>query len=340
MAVLRSPADALTRRRFLRQSFAFSALTGLGSFRTLARAVPADPAAAHILALGDWGYEDDAAQVQVAAGLRAYAKRHSLRAQALLMLGDNWYGELAGGAGSARWKTHFEDLYPAQDFPCPAYAVLGNHDYQYYPESKVDAELEYARSGRSRWTMPARWYRFEFPSKDPTVTFLALDSNMPRTDGKEKSGRDFTLTPEQQAEQLAWFETQLKRSRTTPFLAVIAHHPVLSDGPHGDHPVLIRDWDPLFRKYHVDLYMAGHDHDMQHLEFDGHPTSHFLSGGAGADLYTLKIDPSQRGPYAKTVYGFSHISVSERLMTLRHLDQNGNTLHAFTKTPDGKITIL
>jgi hypothetical protein len=27
-------------------------------------------------------------------------------------------------------------------------------------------------------------------------------------------------------------------------------------------------------------------------------------------------------------------------MTLRHLDQNGNTLHAFTKTPDGKITIL
>jgi hypothetical protein len=27
-------------------------------------------------------------------------------------------------------------------------------------------------------------------------------------------------------------------------------------------------------------------------------------------------------------------------MTLRHLDQNGRTLHAFTKTPEGKITIL
>ena len=200
MAAPRTPADTLTRRRFLRQSFAFSALASLGSFRAFARAVPADPAAAHFLALGDWGYEDDAAQLQVAAGLRAYAKQHSVRVQALLMLGDNWYGELAGGAGSARWKTHFEDLYPAQDFPCPAYAVLGNHDYQRWPESKVDAELEYARNGRSRWTMPARWYRFEFPAKDPTVTFLALDSNMPRTDGKEKSGRDFTLTPEQQAE--------------------------------------------------------------------------------------------------------------------------------------------
>jgi hypothetical protein len=261
------------------------------------------------------------------------------------MLGDNWYGELAGGASSIRWQKQFEEMYPANDFPCPAYAVLGNHDYQRWPESKVDAELEYARSGRTgaaatRWTMPSRWYRFEFPTKNPLVTFLALDSNMPRTDGKEKGGRDFTLTPQQQAEQLAWFEAELNRPRTTPFLSVIAHHPVFSDGPHGDHPVLIRDWDPLFRKYHVDLFMAGHDHDLQHLEFVGHPTSHFLSGGGGADLYSLKVDPSQRGPYAQKVYGFSHISVTAQQMTLRHLDQNGRTVHAFTRTPEGKIAIL
>jgi hypothetical protein len=157
---------------------------------------------------------------------------------------------------------------------------------------------------------------------------------------KEKSGRDFTLTPEQQAQQLAWLEDQLKGPRTTPFLVVIAHHPIYSNGRHGDHPVLIRDWDPLFSKYHVDLYMAGHDHDMQHLEFEGHPTTHFLCGGAGADLYTIEVDPSKRGPYAQKVYGFSHISVTEQLMTLRHIDQKGSTLHAFTKTPTGKITIV
>jgi tartrate-resistant acid phosphatase type 5 len=307
--------------------------------------MPSDRAAAELLVLGDWGYDDQTAQVQVAAGLSAYTRQHSLRPQALLMLGDNWYGELAGGAHSTRWQTQFEQMYPANDFPCPAYAVLGNHDYQRWPESKVDAELEYARNGRNgsaatRWTMPARWYRFEFPAGNPLVTFLALDSNMPRPDGKEKGGRDFTLTAEQQAEQLAWLEAELKRPRTTPFVAIMAHHPVFTNGPHGDHPVLIRDWDPLFRKYHVDLYMAGHDHDLQHLEFEGHPTSHFLSGSAGADLYSLKIEPSQRGPYAQKVYGFSHISVTVKQMTLRHLDQNGRTLHAFTKTPEGKISIL
>ncbi len=327
----------LNRRRFLRQSFAFSALASLGS---VAGAVPSEPAAAETLILGDWGYDDPKAQGMVAAGLRAYAKQHSVRPQALLLLGDNWYGELAGGIASPRWQTQFEDMYPAQEFACPAYAVLGNHDYQVWPESKVDTELAYARSGHSRWTMPARWYRFEFPTKQPLVTFLALDSNMPRADGKEKHGRDFTLTAAQQAEQLAWLEAELQRKRTTPFLAVIAHHPVYSDGPHGDHPVLIRDWDPLFRKYRVDLYMAGHDHDMQHLEFAGHPTSFFLSGGGGADLYTLTTDPARRGPYAQKVYGFSHISVTKREMTLRHLNQEGGTLHAFTRTAEGKVAVV
>jgi hypothetical protein len=38
---------------------------------------------------------------------------------------------------------------------------------------------------------------------------------------------------------------------------MMAHHPVYSDGMHDDHPILVRDWDPLFRKYKVDLYLAG-----------------------------------------------------------------------------------
>ena len=334
---------ALTRRRFLRQSFAFSALASLGTFSSLA--VPSDPAAAELLIIGDWGYEDYAAQTHVAAGLRAYAKQHSIHPQAMLLLGDNWYGPLAGGASSPRWQTQFEDMYPVGDFPCPAYAVLGNHDYQHYPGNKVEAELEYARSAKhagmaTRFTLPARWYRFEFPQKNPLMTFIALDSNMPNGKGNSLFGRDFTLTAEQQAEQLAWLETELKRPRTTPFLTVIGHHPVYSDGPHGDHATLIKEWDPLFIKYNVGLYMAGHDHDMQHLEFAGHPTSHFLSGGGGADLYDLKVNPTQRGPYAQKVYGFSHISITPQKMTLRHLDQDGRMLHAFTKTPAGVVSIV
>jgi tartrate-resistant acid phosphatase type 5 len=331
----------ISRRRFLRQTCAFSALAALDSMPGLAAPQSTDPLATHLLMIGDWGYDrNPAAQASVAAGMRKYAKAQGLHTQALLMLGDNWYGALDGGAKSERWQTQFEQMYPADPFDCPAYAILGNHDYQNWPASKVDAELEYARAGRTRWRMPSRWYRFEFPEQNPLITFIALDSNMPFADGDESHGVNFTLRPNEQGEQLTWLESELKQKRATPFLAVMGHHPVYSDGPHGDHPVLVRDWDPLFRKYKVDLYLAGHDHDLQHLEFENHPTSFFLSGGGGADLYNLKIDPSKRGPYAQKVYGFSHLSVSEKEMRLRHLDSDGRLLHGFTKPLDGRIEVV
>jgi len=349
MAPTEQLSSFISRRRFLRQSFAFSALAALGSDLGFAHSAAA-PGAHEILMIGDWGYENAEAQAHVAAGMTAYARKNSIRPDAFFLLGDNWYGALEGGANSTRWKTNFEDLYPREVYDCPAYAVLGNHDYQRWPESKVDAELAYARIPGSRWIMPARWYTFEFPRKNPLITFIALDSNMPHPPKagekansdkpkSDKPSRDFTLTPEEKDQQLDWLIAELERPRTTPYLAVIAHHPVYSNGPHGDHPTLIADWDPLFRKHNVTLYLAGHDHDLQHLEFENHPTSFFLSGGGGADLYDIKVDPAHRGPYGQKVYGFSQLSVTPEQLTLRHFDSDGRLIHAFRKTPSGKITL-
>ena len=349
----------LSRRRFLRQSFAWSALASMPSLQALA-AAPVDPHAAHALILGDWGYLDKpgsdaaafghgfAAQGMVARGMRHYAQTANLRPDALFALGDNWYGDLPGGAQCPRWTEQFEKLYPAETFPGPVYSMLGNHDYQVMPAdiNKVQAELEYARTGKgldgkpTRWTLPDRWYTFDFPAHKPLIHFIVLDSNMPRPDGTWQHGHDFTLKPEEQAEQLRWFEAQLQKPRTTPFLGVLGHHPIYSNGPHGDHPVLVRDWDPLFRKYKVDLYMAGHDHDLQHLELDGHPTTHFLSGGGGADLYVLKVDGLDRGPYAQQVHGFSHLSVTPKALELRHLDADGRLLYGITRNTAGVVKPL
>ena len=350
----------LSRRRFLRQTLAYSAMAALPSLG-LARRDPATPHdAAHALIIGDWGWQDKpkgdnlragdsyAAQAQVAQGMRKYASAHSLTPDALFLLGDSWYGDLPGGAQSQRWVSQFEQMYPADVFPGPAYTMLGNHDYQKLPPevNKVEAELEYARTGKgvdgkpTRWTLPARWYTFDFPKRNPLMHCIVLDSNMPARDGRWQHNESFTLKPEEQAEQLRWFEEQLQKPRTAPFLVVMGHHPVYSNGPHGDHPVLVQDWDPLFQKYKVDLYMAGHDHDMQVLQFDGHPTTHFLSGGGGADLYVVKIDDEKRGPYAEEVHGFSHLSVTRHELQLRHLDTGGRFLFGVAKTPDGKVRVL
>ena len=349
----------LSRRRFLRQSLSWSALAAMPALPRLAAAAM-DPAAAHALVVGDWGWAGKAgkeldqtgagfqAQSLVGRGMTHYARSNGLRTDALIMLGDNWYGDLPGGAQSSRWVDQFEKMYPAEIFPGPAYTMLGNHDYQIMPAdvNKLEAELDYAKSGRgldgkpTRWTLPARWYTFDFPRQKPLIHFVVLDSNMPKDDGTWQHGHDFMLKPEEQAEQLRWLEGELHKPRTTPFLAVVAHHPIFSNGPHGDHAVLARDWDPLFQKYKVDLYMAGHDHDLQHLEFEGHPTTHFLSGGGGADLYVLKVDDMDRGPYAQEVHGFSHLSVTAKALQLRHLDADGRLLYGISKSPAGKVSQL
>ena len=334
------PSEVVSRRRFLRQSFAFSALAGLGALPSLASSKQAGSAngGSRLLMVGDWGYENFEEQSRVAKAMQAYVRGQGFTTEALLMLGDNWYGPLPGGVKDVRWQTQFEEMYPKSVFDCPAYAIPGNHDYQRMPQSKVAAELEYARAGGTRWTMPSLWYRFEFPAKKPLMTVIALDSNVPHPEGPQAAGVNFTLTPEQEAEQLRWLVAELEKPRKTPFLVVMGHHPVFSNGPHGDHKVLVRDWEPLLRKHKVHLYLAGHDHDMQHLEFDGHPTSFVLSGGGGADLYPLLIDEAQRGPYAARVYGFSDLEVTPELLTLRHLDEQGRLIHAFTKKVDGTAT--
>src|SRR5277367_4364698 len=336
------PSEVVSRRRFLRQSFAFSALAGLGALPSFAssKQVGAANGASRLLMVGDWGYENFEAQSRVAKAMLGYVKERGFTTEALLMLGDNWYGPLPGGVKDKRWQTQFEEMYPKSVFDCPAYAIPGNHDYQRMPESKVAAELEYAKLPGTRWTMPSLWYSFTFPAKRPLMTVIALDSNMPSAEGKWDRGTDFTLKPEQAAEQLAWLKAELEKPRTTPFTIAMGHHPIFSNGPHGDHKVLIRDWEPLLRKHKVHMYLAGHDHDMQHLEFDGHRICFVLAGGGGADLYTLKIDEAERGPMAEKVYGFSDLEVTPEMLTLRHLDEQGQLIHAFSKRPDGTVSIL
>jgi hypothetical protein len=68
-------------------------------------------------AIGDWGAQgSDLQQREVAHGMQEYARAHQIHTSALLFLGDNWYGWLWGGVKSQRWKSHFEQLYPAVAF--------------------------------------------------------------------------------------------------------------------------------------------------------------------------------------------------------------------------------
>jgi hypothetical protein len=335
----------LSRRSFLRQTFAFSAMAALRPGALLAQGAAfaqPDAAAQHMFMIGDWGTDVEFDQQKaVAASMGKWMDASQARPGAMFLLGDNWYGHLHGGLDDPRWKSQFEDMYPASRFPGRAYAVLGNHDYEKTSShDKVQLQLDYGNAKHSRWTMPAHHYTFTFPETDPIVTFICLDSNLPGTKAWDFMPGSYLMSHAGADAQDQWFAAELAKPRTTPFVAVIAHHPLFTNGIHRDNRILIPRWDHLLRDHKVDFYITGHDHDLQHIEFDDHPTSFVISGGGGAELVNWSVPPEKRGPYGGRVVGFSHLEMAKDSIVLRHIGAGAQQLHAFRKTVGGKVEIL
>jgi tartrate-resistant acid phosphatase type 5 len=96
-----------SRRRFLLQTAKFSAFAFLGFPLALADLpVPAtlpDPKSNHILVLGDWEtLTEPGQQIAVANAMKRWASGNSIRPDALLMLGDNFYGSKSQSTWSVR----------------------------------------------------------------------------------------------------------------------------------------------------------------------------------------------------------------------------------------------
>lgn len=330
----------LSRRQALRTMFCASAALTLNLRPQPVRAGTFAANDRHLLMLGDFGSGNDH-QKEVAAAMRKHVRDHHLQTSGLLLLGDNFYGKMPGGIDCPRWKTGFEDMYPAAEMPGPAWVVMGNHDYH---DSELGdlSQLGYAAAHPgTRWTLPARWYRVDFPGPvDPLVTFLFLDSNFPAVSGglNSKTAKlRHSLTAGQENEQNRWLEEQLAGPRAR-FTVVAGHHPLYSNGSHGDTKTLVKAWGPLFEEHGVHLYLCGHDHDLQHLELKQKRTSFVLSGGGGAKVRDLEGD--HPAPFAKPVHGFSQLQINPDRLVVRHFNDKAVQLHAFEKRPDFSVQLL
>ena len=292
--------------------------------------------------IGDFG-SGGPAQSAVAGGMKTYLERQRIKPEWLLLLGDNFYknSKLGGGLSAERWKSGFEEMYPASVFDCPCPTVLGNHDYH----DTVDGQkmqLAYAAAGGTRWTLPAKWYRKELRD---VATFLFLDTNLRSVSGKadpEDKSVDKKLKPsltaEEEVAQWTWLREQLA-SKRAPFTIVVGHHPVYSNGVHGDSRELVEKLAPMLQTAGVQLYLCGHDHDLQHLELAGQKTSFVLSGGGGARARELK-NTTRQMPFGTAVNGFSHLQINAQRAVVRHLDANGKQYHALEKSVDHAWKVL
>jgi tartrate-resistant acid phosphatase type 5 len=275
--------------------------------RDAGRVVPAGKPI-HVVAFGDYG-SGNSHQAAVAGAIAQRNK--SLPFDLGITLGDNFYFCGVRSVEDPKWRTRWEDFYTSLGFPF--YAALGNHDYGHPPiicpleRGSPDAEVAYTARSRS-WRMPARYYSF----KAGPVLFVAID-----TEGWS-------------AEQLEWIRQTLAASADDPDIkwrVVYGHHPIYTSGVHLNQRrigQLREQLLPVLKAAHVDAYICGHDHDLEHLRSDG--IEFLICGGGGAKLrgFVGRREPNSVSSASK--YAFLDLMIDAHTFSAQFLDTNLRSL--------------
>ena len=251
-----------------------------------------------VLAFGDYGTGSDM-QKAVSAAMRAYHGRHPFDFG--ITLGDNFYSVGMLSTSDPRWKTQWSELYDAMGIKL--YATLGNHDWG-HPDSPA-AEILYSNLSPS-WRMPAPYYTFAAGA----AQFFALDTN------------------EVSEAQIRWLKDALDRS-VARWKIVYGHHVLYSAGQHDDNPKLIAQLMPILRG-RADVYICGHEHDLQHLGPD-EGIHFFVSGGAGAALRPVGTDPRQ--VWGLSAPGFAVLDIAPEAVSVKFIGTAQQVLYEYRLQP-------
>lgn len=269
------------------------------------------------LVVGDWGRRGDPNQLQVAKQMERFAHEHNARF--VISTGDNFYNDGVTSTEDSHWKESFESVYKGPSLQIPWYAVLGNHDHR----GNVQAQIDYKSP---RWRMPARYFRELFRIDAGNQLELFFLDTTPMLNRRGKQAPDDPLERER---QLSWLEQSLTASRAR-WKMVIGHHPIYSGGVHGERTELVEYLLPILLRQKADLYVHGHDHDLQHLR-EG--TLEMFCSGAGSQIRETKATARTR--FAKSSAGFMSVRIGSDLMRISMTDNRGTLLYETEITKTG-----
>jgi acid phosphatase len=199
----------------------------------------------------------------------------------------------------------------------PWYPTLGNHDYNGSPA----AEVAYSKIN-SRWKLSANYYSFREKAGKATVTFAFADIN-PFIPSYYKLPMP-ELKNQDTAAQFGWLHKTL--SAPADWKIMIGHQPLYSVGSHGSSNELIKRFKPFLLETGTDFYLAGHDHNLQHIVMPGEPVHYIVSGGGGRGLYALKktnLDPL----FADSSHGFLLMTIHSDRADLTFFSDKGDILY-------------
>jgi 3',5'-cyclic AMP phosphodiesterase CpdA len=204
---------------------------------------------------------------------------------------------VTSGGDVAQWNLTFTSLIErlTREGGLPFFFAVGNHDIGGAPagSGEWDRLHNVATAMSGLWPAEGSPRRLDrsaaFAFGFGQYFFIALDSNISTDDT-----------------QRTWVRRQLEGldRRRYPHIVAFFHHPPITSGAHGGpttvepQSVAIRNlYLPLFRRHHVRMIIAGHDHLLDHwVEYyadDGgiHRMDQIVSGGGGAPTYLYRGEP-------------------------------------------------
>ncbi len=300
MELARRSSDAVGLRELRQEQERWIALVNGVMLPSFLRAVPpvfsvkAGDQPVCFLAFGDFG-TGSAEQKRLAGVMRQFNQQTPF--DFALTLGDNFYANGMTSPDDPRWQSWWEDLYGALHIKF--YATLGNHDW--YGSDSPAAEILYTRQSRT-WRMPAPYYTF---TAGP-VQFFALDTN------------------EMSEAQLVWLHDELTKSLAR-WKVVYGHHPIYSVAARGNNQKLLQQLQPILSG-RADIYLTGHEHNLQHLKPEG-GVHFFIVGGGGQKLDRLTADP--RAFFAVQDYGFAMLEAEQTQFRVRFINADGKQLYEY-----------
>jgi tartrate-resistant acid phosphatase type 5 len=251
-----------------------------------------------VLAFGDFGDRSPRQDRVAQAMQRAHQQK---RFDLAITLGDNFYPAGVATPADDRWRDDFQRFYGP--LRIPIFGTLGNHDWVL--ADSPAAEILHAGAGDG-WRMPAMRYSFV---ADP-VQFFELDTNLVTR------------------AELDWLDAELGRSKAR-WKVVFGHHPIRSAGLYAAETGLREKLLPVLRG-RANLYICGHEHDLEHLTTeDG--VNLVVAGGGGAPTYPIK--PSAGTLFTASANGFAVIEADHHTLTVSLIDGDLKVLHRFSIKP-------
>jgi len=258
------------------------------------------------LVIGDWG-TGRADQKEVAA---AMIERHEASPLDLVLTtGDNFYPRGVQSGDDPMWETHFRQIYGETLRSVPWYPTLGNHDHL----GKIQGQLDYAKRDAT-WKLPARYHTFSLKLGEDEVQFFALDTD--------------TINDERDPQQLKWLEAELAKSNAR-WRIVYGHHPLYSRSVRGHNKRMIKQLEPLFTRYGVDLFFAGHDHVLEMLK-PVKGVHYVVSGAAAGTDKAYAVFWTDEVHYASTGGGFVILRIGKGEVVVEFVRTDGATQYAYT----------